>query len=410
MGGCTDHIGIIGEAPHAEEAASVAGGHTGDRRFGTQTSGAIKTPTIEREQEGEAEIAEEEQEEKSEVVEIVIYLKYLPNGIMPPAKSDKISAIQSEIILYQTEDGRVRVACRFENENVWLTQALMAELFQTTPQNITLHLGSIYGEKELDEGATCKEYLQVQTEGNRHVTRHLRYYSLAAILAVGYRVRSERGTQFRQWATQRLEEYLVKGFVLDDERLKNPPGPGQTDYFDEVLARIRDIRASERRMYLRVREIFALASDYNPAVKETMQFFQVIQNKLHFASTGKTAPELIAERADALKPNMGLTTWKGSIVRKTDVTIAKNYLREEEIDDLNRIVVMFLDFAEDQARRRKQIFMKNWRERLDAFLEFNERSVLHAAGSVSQRQRIEKQRTSIHSLNSGGGRLRRRRV
>ena len=304
----------------------------------------------------------------------------------------------------------MRVACRFENENVWLTQALMAELFQTTPQNITLHLGSIYGEKELDEGATCKEYLQVQTEGNRHVTRHLRYYSLAAILAVGYRVRSERGTQFRQWATQRLEEYLVKGFVLDDERLKNPPGPGQTDYFDEVLARIRDIRASERRMYLRVREIFALASDYNPAVKETMQFFQVIQNKLHFASTGKTAPELIAERADALKPNMGLTTWKGSIVRKTDVTIAKNYLREEEIDDLNRIVVMFLDFAEDQARRRKQIFMKNWRERLDAFLEFNERSVLHAAGSVSQRQRIEKQRTSIHSLNSGGGRLRRRRV
>ena len=213
---------------------------------------------------------------------------------------------KSEIILYQTEDGRTRIQCRFENETIWLTQALIAELFQVTPQNVTLHLKSIYEDGELDESATCKDYLQVRSEGGREVSRKLRHYNLAAILAVGYRVRSHRGTQFRQWATARLTEYLVKGFVMDDERLKSPPGPGVPDYFDELLDRIRDIRASERRKYLRVKEILALAADYTPADSDTQLFFKTIQNKLHFAATGKTAPELIPGRADASQPNMGL--------------------------------------------------------------------------------------------------------
>jgi len=291
-----------------------------------------------------------------------------------------------EIILYKTEDGLTRVECRFADESIWLTQALMAELFQVTPQNITLHLKAIYEEGELKEGATCKEYLQVRSEGGREVSRRLRHYNLDAVLAVGYRVRSARGTAFRQWATARLTEYLVKGFVLDDERLKNPPGPGVPDYFDEMLERIRDIRSSERRMYLQVRNILALAVDYDPGDEETHQFFQVVQNKLHFAATGKTAPELIAERADHAKPNMGLTTWKGSVVRRGDVTIAKNYLREDEITELNRIVAMFLDYAEDQARRRRQVFMRDWRERLDDFLRFNERGVLEGLGRISREE------------------------
>jgi hypothetical protein len=199
-------------------------------------------------------------------------------------------------------------------------------------------------------------------------------------------VRSPRGTQFRQWATARLEEYLRKGFVLDDERLKNPPGPGVPDHFDELLERIRDIRASERRMYLRIREIFALAADYDPKDEEAQLFFQTAQNKLHFAVTGRTAPELIAERADAAKPNMGLTSWKGGVVRKTDVAVAKNYLNEAEIAELNRIVTMFLDFAEDQARRRKQVFLRDWQQRIDDFLRFNEREVLPNAGRVSREE------------------------
>lgn len=292
----------------------------------------------------------------------------------------------SSIILYQTEDGRTRIQCRFEDETIWLTQALIAELFDTTPQNITLHLKAIFEEGELKEEATCKDYLQVRTEGGREVQRKLRHYSLPAILAVGYRVRSPRGTMFRQWATARLSEYLVKGFAMDDERLKNPPGPGAPDYFDELLERIRDIRASERRVYLRVREILALAADYVPTEPEARRFFQTIQNKLHFAATGKTAPELIAERANADQPNMGLTSWKGGVVRKGDVTIAKNYLFDNEIDELNRIVVMFLDYAEDQARRRKQVFLRDWQAKLDEFLHFNERAVLPDAGKVTREE------------------------
>jgi len=290
----------------------------------------------------------------------------------------------SEFLLYETEDGRTRVQCRFEDETIWLTQALMSELFQKDLRTINEHLVNVFEEGELTREATIRKFRIVRIEGTREVAREIEHYSLPAILAVGYRVRSQRGTQFRQWATARLSEFLVKGFTMDDERLKNPPGEGQADYFDELLARIRDIRASERRMYLRVREILALAADYSPSAAETQAAFQIIQNKLHFAATGKTAPELIAERADAAQPNMGLTTWKGGAVRKGDVTVAKNYLREGEIEELNRIVVMFLDFAEDQAKRRKQVFLQDWQERLDAFLQFNDRQVLPNAGHVSR--------------------------
>ena len=293
---------------------------------------------------------------------------------------------QSSIILYRTEDGRTRIQCRFENETIWLTQALLAELFQKDVRTINEHLVNIFEEGELSREATIRKFRIVRLEGTREVAREVEHYSLPVILAVGYRVRSHRGTQFRQWATARLNEYLVKGFTIDDERLKNPPGKGHTDYFDELLERIRDIRASERRVYLRVREILALAADYSPSEPETQVFFQTVQNKLHFAATGKTAPELIAERADSAQANMGLTAWKGGVVRKGDVTVAKNYLRADEISELNRIVVMFLDFAEDQALRRKQIFLHNWQTRLDDFLRLNERTILPDAGKVSREQ------------------------
>ncbi len=301
----------------------------------------------------------------------------MPENPIPP---------QGEIVLFQTEDGRTRVECRFADETLWLSQALIAELFQKDVRTINEHLQNIYEEGELDAGATIRKFRIVRREGTRDVARAIEHYNLDAILAVGYRVRSERGTQFRRWATERLSEYLVKGFTMDDERLKNPPieGSGVPDYFDELLERIRDIRASERRMYLRVREIFALAGDYDPARQETTVFFQTIQNKLHFAATGMTAPELIAGRADHAQPNMGLTSWKGGVVRKADVTVAKNYLDQNEIGELNRIVTMWLDFAEDQARRRKQVFLKDWDTKLDEFLRFNERAVLPDKGRISR--------------------------
>ncbi|MCP4698953.1 MAG: virulence RhuM family protein [Gammaproteobacteria bacterium] len=291
-----------------------------------------------------------------------------------------------EFILYQTEDGQIRVECRFAEDTLWLSQGLMAELFQTSPQNITLHLKALFEEGELSGAATCKDYLQVRREGSRQVRRTVKHYNLDAILAVGYRVRSPRGIQFRQWATARLHEYLAKGFSMDDERLKNPPvaDSGVPDYFDELLERIRDIRASERRMYLRVREIFTLAADYQPSQKETTTFYRIIQNKLHFAAAGLTAAEIIKQRADCRLANMGLTSWKGGTLRKGDVTIAKNYLNGEEIDELNRIVVMWLDFAEDQARRRKQIFLNDWLGKLDEFLAFNERNVLQHSGNLTK--------------------------
>ena len=300
------------------------------------------------------------------------------------AKKHNANKPGGEIILYQTEDGQTRIECRFENENIWLSQALLAELFQTTIPNINLHIKNILTEGELPEAATIKDYLIVRQEGNRQVERPVKHYSLEMIVAVGYRVKSARGTTFRQWATARLKEYLLKGFVLDDERLKNPPGTGAPDYFDDLLERIRDIRASEKRMYLKVRDIFALATDYNPTAAETQEFFQIIQNKLHWAVTDKTAAELIAGCADHTKPNMGLTAWRGAKVRRMDVTVAKNYLRENEIGELNRIVTMYLDFAEDQALRRKVLYMRDWKEKLNAFLQFNERDILTHAGRVEK--------------------------
>lgn len=296
---------------------------------------------------------------------------------------DKKEQNSSGLILYQTEDGKTRVEVRLQNETVWLTQAGISELYQTTPQNVTLHLRAIYAEGELDEQTTCKEYLQVQKEGSRDISRLRKFYSLHAILAVGYRVRSHRGTQFRRWATEHLNEYLVKGFTMDDERLKAGVNIG-SDYFDDMLERIKDIRSSEKRFYQKIRDIYKLAVDYDPKAEETLEFFSIVQNKLHFAISGKTAAELISERADARKSNMGLTSWKEVRVRRGDVTIAKNYLNAEEMEGLNRIVTMYLDYAEDQAKRHRQIFMRDWRKKLDAFLKFNEREILDNPGRVSK--------------------------
>jgi len=291
---------------------------------------------------------------------------------------------QSENILYQTEDGRTRIQCRFEASTVWLTQALMAELFQVTPQNVTLHLKAIYAEGEIEEAATCKEYLQVRSEGGRRITRGLKHYSLPAILAVGYRVRSHRGTQFRQWATARLSEYLVKGFTMDDERLKNPPGKGQKDYFDEQLERIRDIRSSERRFHQKVLDIYATSVDYTRDAEMSQQFFATVQNKMHWTAHGQTAAEVIHARVDAGKPFMGLkTTRPGGIVRKEDVSIAKNYLEADELGVLNRIVNAYLEFAELQALRRKAMTMRDWIAKLDDFLKLSNRELLSHAGTIS---------------------------
>lgn len=299
-------------------------------------------------------------------------------------RADRALEPGGELILYQAEDGRTRIQVRFDQGSIWLSQAQIADLFQTSVQNVAQHIQNVLEENELQAEATIKDYLMVRLEGTRQVRRAVKHYNLDMVLAVGYRVRSERGTAFRQWATGRLSEYLVKGFTMDDERLKNPPGTGAPDYFDELLERIRDIRSSEKRMYLKIRDIFALAADYRPDNRETHEFFQIIQNKLHWAATGKTAPQLIAERADHRKPNMGLTNWKGAKVRKSDVTIAKNYLDEAEIEELNRIVTMYLEYAEDQARRRRLLYMKDWREKLDAFLQFNQREVLTNPGKVSK--------------------------
>ncbi len=297
------------------------------------------------------------------------------------------SGSKGEFLVYRAEDGQVKLEVRLQNETVWLTQQMIAELFQTTVPNISMHIRNICSEGELSPEGTIKKFLTVRQEGNRNVRRELDYYNLDMIISVGYRVKSLIATRFRIWATRQLKEYIIKGFVMDDERLKNPPVKGSAvpDYFDEMLERIRDIRASERRMYLRVKEIFTMAADYEPSWPETTKFFSVIQNKLHFSATGMTAAELIQTRADNQQPNMGLTSWKGGEVRKTDVTIAKNYLKEDEINDLNRIVVMWLDFSEDQARHRKQVFMQDWQNKLDEFLRFNDRNVLPNAGKVSKR-------------------------
>lgn len=286
------------------------------------------------------------------------------------------------ILIYQAEDGKTHINVRLEGDTVWLTQNGLTKLYQTTKQNISLHLQNIFDEGELDRESTVKKYLTVQQEGNRQVKRELDYYNLEMILAVGYRVKSHRGTQFRRWATERLREYLVKGFVMDDERLKEGRGLG-ADYFDELLERIRDIRASEKQFYRKITEIYSLAVDYDPNAEITHEFYASVQNKLHWAITGHTAAELIAERASAAKPNMGLTSWKGKKVRQSDVTVAKNYLAEDELRSLNRIVTMYLDYAEDQAERHQPMYMRDWAQKLDAFLQFNGREVLRDAGRVS---------------------------
>ena len=291
---------------------------------------------------------------------------------------------KSAIILYQTDDGRTRIQCRFENETIWMTQIQIADLFQTTVPNINLHLKAIYAESELVAEATIKSYLIVRSEGARQVSRPVLHYSLPAILAVGYRVRSHRGTQFRQWATARLEEYLVKGFVMDDERLKNPPGKGQKDYFDELLERIRDIRSSERRFYQKVLDIYATSVDYTPDAEQSQRFFATVQNKMHWATHGRTAAEIIAERADAGKPFMGLlTTRPGGIVRKDVVAVAKNYLTEDELQVLNRIVNLYIEYAELQALERKPMTMRDWIVKLDEFLKISGRKLLDHAGKIS---------------------------
>ncbi len=297
------------------------------------------------------------------------------------------------LILYTTQDGKAQFVLRELGGQLWLTQAEIAALYQTTVSNINKHIKAILAEGELPERATIEYYSIVQTEGGREIRREVAHYALPMIIAIGYRVRSTRGTQFRQWATRTLGEYLQKGFAIDDERLKNPPVGtiAAPDYFEELLERIRDIRASEKRVYLRVREIFALAADYQPDYKETTQFFKVIQNKLHFACTGHTVAELVYRRADASQPLMGLThTATTGVVRKSDIKTAKNYLNQDEIGELNRIVTMWLDFAEDQVKRKKQIFLHDWQEKLDQFLQFNDRNVLQGAGTITKQQADEK--------------------
>lgn len=288
---------------------------------------------------------------------------------------------QSQIVIYQTESGQTKIDVRLENETVWLTQKSMAELFQTTPQNITLHLKNIFEEEELQENATCKDFLQVQQEGNRMVERNQKFYNLDAIISVGYRIKSHVATRFRIWATQHIKEYIVKGFVIDDERLKNPDLP--FDYFEELLRRIQDIRTSEKRFYQKITDIYATSVDYDPTLETSILFFKTVQNKMHWAITGQTAAELIKNRADSEKPNMGLTSWRGEKPRKQDVSVAKNYLNEEELLALNNLVEQYLVFAEGQAMRKIPMYMNDWIEKLHGFLSLNDREILKDAGRVT---------------------------
>jgi hypothetical protein len=292
----------------------------------------------------------------------------------------------SELLLYQTEDGRTRVEVRLENETVWLTQKQLAELFEKDVRTVNEHIQNIFEEGELRRGATIRKFRIVQSEGTRSVERELDFYNLDVIISVGYRVKSLRGTQFRIWATQRLREFIVKGFTLDDERLKS----GGNAYFDELLARIRDIRASEKNFYQKIRDIYATAADYDEHAAITQDFFAMAQNKLHWAIHGQTAAEVIAARANAAKPNMGLTAWSGSKVRKHDVHIAKNYLNEEEMGLLNLIVTQYLDFAEFQARTRKVMYMGDWTRKLDDFLRVNDRAILQGFSKISAQLAKEK--------------------
>lgn len=289
----------------------------------------------------------------------------------------------TDILIYQTEDGNTKIDVKLDNGTVWMTQKAISELYQKSVNTINEHIKNIYEEGEMSEEATIRKNRIVQIEGQRQVERQVSFYNLEMIIAIGYRVRSHRGTQFRRWATERLNEYLVKGFTMDDERLKEMRNFGQ-DYFDELLQRIRDIRASEKRFYRKITDIYATSVDYDSQAQLSKEFFATVQNKLHFAIHGHTAAELIAKRADAEKDKMGLTSWKGEKIRKSDVTIAKNYLSDKEIKSLNRIVTMYLDYAEDQAERQNPMYMKDWIEKLNSFLKFNEREILTNAGKISQ--------------------------
>ena len=293
----------------------------------------------------------------------------------------------NEILLYTTPNGKVKVEIYLLDETIWLTQQKIADLFGVERSVVTKHLKNIFEEGELMKEATCAKIAQVQIEGGREVTRYIEFYNLDAIISVGYRVNSTQATHFRIWATSILKEYIIKGYTMDDERLRNPNNIFGKDYFEEQLARIRDIRSSERRFYQKITDIYSQCSaDYDVNTQTTRDFFATVQNKLHWAITGQTAAELIAARADSSKENMGLTTWKNAPkgrIRKTDVGVAKNYLNEKELDGLNRIVSMYLDYAENQAQKGMVMFMKNWVIKLDAFLQFNEEAVLKHQGKVT---------------------------
>jgi hypothetical protein len=297
---------------------------------------------------------------------------------------------RQNIIIYKTADGKASVALYAKDGNVWMNQNQLAELFATSKQNISLHISNILKEGELYKNSVVKDYLTTASDGKDY---NITFYSLDMILAIGFRVRSKRGTQFRIWANKNLKEYMVKGFLMDDDRLKNPDG--RPDYFDELLERIRDIRASEKRFYQKIKDLFALSIDYDSDDKSTQMFFAETQNKLHYAVTGQTAAELIVSRANADKPNMSLTSWKGSIVRKQDIYIAKNYLTHDEIDTLNRLVVIFLESAELRAKNRMDITMDFWRENVDKILEFQDKKILTHAGSISKIE-MEKQVLEIY--------------
>ncbi len=295
---------------------------------------------------------------------------------------------QNNFLLYTNESGDVKVDVLLQNETIWLTINQMAELFGIDKSGISRHIKNIFETGELKEEVVVAKIATTTQHGaitGKTQTKSVMYFNLDMIISVGYRVNSIRGTHFRIWATKQLKELIIKGFVLNNEKLKNPDNPFGKDYFDELLEQIRDIRSSEKRFYRKITDIYALAVDYNPKAEETKEFFKVVQNKLIFASTGKTAPEIIAERSDSHKQNMGLTSWQGDKVRKQDVTISKNYLNKNELDVLNRIVTMYLDYAELQAKQHRQMFMKDWREKLDAFLQFNGQEILQNAGKVSKK-------------------------
>ena len=302
-----------------------------------------------------------------------------------------------EILIYQTESGRTKIDVRLEGETLWLSQAGLADLYQTSIPNVNIHIKNIYDEEELSPGSTIKDFLIVRSEGSRKVGRQLKHYNLDMIISVGYRIKSHTATRFRQWATQRLREYIVKGFVLDDERLKNPDQP--FDYFEELLRRIQDIRTSERRFYKKITDIYATSVDYDPTTETSILFFKTVQNKLHWAVTGKTAAEIIHDRVDAGKSNMGLTSWRGEKVRKSDVSIAKNYLDEDELRVLNNLVEQYLVFAEGQAMRRIPMYMKNWVEKLHGFLQLNDRLILADAGKISHELAMELAESEYEKFN-----------